>query len=59
MYFSDEKQGGALEKAQKDGRTAQKMQINQPRFYEKKKKIKKGREAAYNPEQIPLPQRWK
>lgn len=52
VYFSDEKQAGVLEKTRKDGRTALKMQINQPRLYEKK-------EAAENPEQMLLSQRWK
>lgn len=42
----------AYSKTRKDGRTAPKMQLNQPRFYEK-------REAAENPEQMLLPQRWK
>lgn len=50
--LSAEKQAGVLEKTRKDGRTAPKMQINQPRFYEK-------REAADNPERTLLPQRWK
>lgn len=33
VNFSDEKQAGVLEKTRKDGRTAPKMQINQPKFY--------------------------
>jgi len=47
----DEKQAGGLEKTRKDRRTAPKMQIHQPSFYDKK------REAADNPEQTLLPQR--